>query len=110
MIGQQVASFSAANWAGEVENASVPVLVDVGANWCAPCRMIAPVIAELAGEYSGSMKFGTLDVDAETAVAAQYGVVSLPTLLIFKDGQPIDRIVGFTPKQELKRRLNKLLG
>ncbi|HWI52437.1 MAG TPA: thioredoxin [Symbiobacteriaceae bacterium] len=110
MVSEHVVSLSPANWAAEVENASVPVLVDFGAAWCPPCRMIAPIIADLASEYKGVMKFGTLDTDAETALAAQFGVLGLPTLLVFRNGQVIDRVVGFTPKPALKKRIEALLG
>lgn len=110
MVSEHVVSLSSANWADEVVNASVPVLVDVGASWCPPCRLIAPIIADLAGEYLGVMKIGTLDADAETAIAAQFDVLGLPTLLIFKGGQVVDRVVGFTPKPALKQRIDSLLG
>lgn len=110
MVSEHVVSLSSANWAGEVEGESVPVLVDFGASWCAPCRMIAPIIAELAGEYEGVMKFGVIDTDAEIDLAAHFGVMGLPTLLVFKNGQVIDRIVGFTPKPTLKKRIDALLG
>ena len=110
MVSEHVVSLSSANWAAEVEKASVPVLVDFGAAWCPPCRMIAPIIADLAGEYKGVMKMGTIDTDEETALAAQFGVMSLPTLLVFQDGQVIDRVVGFMPKAALKKRIESLLG
>lgn len=110
MVSEHVVSLSSANWAGEVERASVPVLVDFSASWCAPCRMIAPIIADLAGEYAGVMKFGVIDSDAETALAAQFGVLGLPTLLVFRNGQVVDRVAGFTPKPALKKRIDALLG
>lgn len=110
LVSEHVVSLSSANWAAEVENASGPVLVDFGASWCAPCRMIAPIVADLAGEYQGAMKFGMLDADADTALAAQFGILGLPTLLVFKNGQVVDRIVGFTPKPALKKRIDTLLG
>ena len=110
MVSEHVMGFSSANWADEVENAAVPVLVDVSANWCAPCRMLAPIIADLATAYQGVMKFGTLDADAETALAARLGVLGLPTLLVFKNGQVVDRIAGFTPKPALKQRIDTVLA
>ncbi|HWI61316.1 MAG TPA: thioredoxin domain-containing protein [Symbiobacteriaceae bacterium] len=110
MVSEHMVSFSSANWADEVERSSVPVLVDVGANWCPPCRMLAPIVAQLAGEYQGVMKVGTLDADAEPDIAAQYGVLGLPTLLFFKGGRLVDRIAGFTPKPELKKRIDAIVG
>lgn len=109
MISEQVVSLSAANWAAEVEGASVPVLVDVTATWCPPCRLLAPIIGELAGEYSGTMKVGALDADANEALVARFGVLGLPTLLLFKGGQPVERIVGYAPKGELKKRIDSVL-
>jgi thioredoxin 1 len=105
-----VVSLASGNWQDEVANASMPVLVDFGAAWCPPCRMLAPIIAELAAEYQGVMKVGAVDTDAEIDLAAQYDVVSLPTVLLFKGGQVVDRVVGFTPKAALKKRLDELLG
>lgn len=110
MTGEALVTLSAANWAEEVEKASEPVLVDFGASWCPPCRLLAPIIAELATEYSGTVKVGAVDVDVEQQIAAQYGIMGLPTLLLFKQGQPVDRIVGFTPKKELKSRIDAQLG
>lgn len=110
MVSEHVLSLSAATWSTEVERSSIPVLVDFGAPWCAPCRMIAPIIAELAGEYQSVMKMATVDADVETAIAAQFGVQGLPTLLIFKGGQLVDRITGFTPKPALKKRIDAVLA
>ena len=86
------------------------VMVDFWAPWCAPCRMIAPVLDELAKEYSGKVSFARLNVDENPRVSASYGIHSIPTLLIFKDGKPMEGIVGFRPKAELKERLDVLLG
>ena len=93
-----------------VLGAAAPVLVDFWAPWCAPCRMIAPVLDELAEEYSGRVGFARLNVDENPRVAASYGINSIPTLLIFKDGKTLEGIVGFRPKAELKERLDVLLG
>jgi thioredoxin 1 len=92
-----------------VLQAKTPVLVDLGADWCAPCRMIAPVIEELAKEYDGRVSFVKLDVDQNPRTASQYGVMSIPTLLIFKNGAPVSNIVGFRPKADLKRSLDAAL-
>ena len=92
-----------------VLQAKTPVLVDLGAAWCAPCRMIEPVIEELAKEYEGRVSFVKLDVDQNPRTASQYGIMSIPTLLIFKNGAPVSNIVGFRPKADLKRSLDATL-
>ena len=94
----------------EVLQADTPVVVDFWAEWCGPCHMIAPIVEELAAEYDGQVKFTKLDVDAEPHIAAQYGIRSIPTLLIFKGGQPADQVVGAVPKTVLKKRLDSALA
>ncbi|MFN8442271.1 MAG: thioredoxin [Caldilineaceae bacterium] len=89
----------------EVINSSSPVLVDFWAEWCGPCKMIAPVLDELAGELDGKLTIGKLDVDHNPDTAMAFGVMSIPTLLLFKDGKAVDRIVGFQPKAQLVKRL-----
>jgi len=93
-----------------VLQAKTPVLVDLWAPWCAPCRMVAPVVEELASEYAGKVSFAKLNVDQNPRTASRYGIMSIPTLLIFKDGKPVSNIVGFRPKAELKRSLDAALG
>ena len=93
-----------------VLQAKTPVLVDLWAPWCAPCRMVAPVVEELASEYEGKVSFAKLNVDQNPRTASRYGIMSIPTLLIFKDGKPVSNIVGFRPKAELKRNLDAALG
>ncbi|MFC2162614.1 thioredoxin [Candidatus Altiarchaeota archaeon] len=85
------------------------ILVDCWAPWCGPCKMIAPVIGELAADYAGKIAFGKLNVDVNQQVAAKYGIMSIPTLLIFKDGELVDRITGAQPKQAISARLDQLL-
>ena len=94
----------------EVVNADTPVLVDFWADWCAPCKMIAPIVEELAAEYDGKVKFAKLDVDSNPNSAMTYGVRSIPTLLIFSGGQPVGQVVGAVPKAELKRRLEEAIA
>ena len=95
----------------EVLKSTTPVLVDMWAPWCGPCRLIGPVLDELAGgQYQGKVKFTKLNVDDHPQVAAQYRVMNIPTLLLFKGGQEVDRVVGAQPKQELVRRIDKLLA
>ena len=98
-----------ANFKKVVLEAKAPVLVDFWASWCGPCRMVAPVVDELAEEYEGRISFGKVDVDANPKTASQYGIMSIPTLIIFKDGKPVSNIVGFRPKDELKKNLDAAL-
>lgn len=98
-----------ANFAEEVEKSDVPVLIDFWAVWCGPCRMIAPIVEELAGEYQGKAKIGKVDVDNNPMIAGKFGIRSIPTLLIFKSGQVVDQIVGAVPKGSIVDKLNAQL-
>ena len=92
-----------------VLQSKTPVLVDFWAVWCGPCRMVAPVVEELAGEYEGKVTFTNLNVDENPKTSSQYGIMSIPTLLIFKDGAPVSNIIGFRPKAELKKSIDAVL-
>ena len=98
-----------ANFEQKVLKSEIPVLVDFWAPWCRPCLMAAPVLDELADEYAGRINFAKLDVDQNNKTAAKYGIMSIPNLIIFKDGEPISNIVGYKPKAELKRGLDAVL-
>lgn len=92
-----------------VLQADKPVLVDWWATWCKPCLMVAPIIDELAEEFNGRISFVKVDVDQNPNTASRYGIMSIPTLLIFKNGEPVSHIVGARPKAELKRSLDAVL-
>jgi len=97
------------NFASEVINSTEPVLIDFWATWCGPCKMIAPIVEELAGEFNGKVKIGKLDVDNNQQTSIEYGVRSIPTLLIFKDGKVRDTIIGAVPKSNIVQKLNAVL-
>ena len=101
--------FTDANFKKEVLESDLPVLVDFWAAWCGPCKMIAPFIDELAKEYAGKMKIGKLDVDTNSKVATQYGVMSIPTIIFFKKGKVLNQLVGAVSKADLKRRIEENL-
>lgn len=98
------------NFQKEVIEASEPVLVDFWATWCGPCRLIAPIIDELAEEYDGTVRVGKVDVDNNQKIAMQYGIRSIPSLLIFKNGKVVDTIVGAVPKSQIVNRLKTHAG
>ncbi len=97
------------NFENEVLKSELPVIIDFWAEWCSPCRLIAPIIEELANEYEGKIKVGKLDVDVNQQTAIKYGVRSIPTVLMFKDGEVKDVIIGAVPKAMFVEKIEKLI-
>jgi thioredoxin 1 len=97
-------------FAREVLQSDVPVVVDLFATWCGPCRMLAPVLERLAASYEGRIKFVKVDVDEEPDLAGRFGVTGVPTLLVFKDGEIVDQVVGFVPPAALQSRLDRVVS
>lgn len=97
------------NFDQEVLQSAQPVMVDFWATWCGPCRIIAPVVEEIAKEYDGKVKVCKIDVDQSPHTASRYGIMSIPTLIFFKGGKPVDKVVGAVSKKELTNRISKLV-
>jgi thioredoxin 1 len=102
-------AITAANFESEVVNSSIPVLVDFWAEWCVPCKMIAPVVSDLAKTYEGRVKVASVDVDAENELASRFDIVSIPTLILFKDGQALRKKLGAVPKHEIEGLFRDLI-
>jgi len=98
-----------ANFKKTVLESASPVLVDFWAEWCGPCRAVGPVVEELSKEFEGKVVFAKVNVDENATLASQYGIMSIPTLIIFKKGKPADQVIGFRPKAELKKLLDNAL-
>ncbi|QUI25566.1 thioredoxin [Vallitalea pronyensis] len=102
-------AFTDNNFEAEVLNSDVPVLVDFYADWCGPCKMMAPVIDELAVKYEGKAKIGKLNVDQNGETAQKYRVMSIPTMLLIKNGKVVDTVVGAVPKQQLESKIESAM-
>jgi thioredoxin 1 len=103
----QISEFTDANFENEVLKSDQPCLVDFWAEWCGPCRMVGPVVEEIAKEYEGKLKVGKVNVDQNTQTASKYGIMSIPSLLFFKQGKVVDQIVGAVPMVE---KIDKIVG
>ncbi len=103
-------TFTDQNFKDEVLGSETPVLVDFWAEWCAPCRIVSPIIEELANEYGGKLKVGKLDVDSNSQAAQDYGVMSIPSIIFFKNGNPIKTMIGAQSKDNYKREIDSILG
>ena len=105
-----VAQADSTNWETEVLKSPQVVMVDFWAVWCGPCQMVAPIVEELAQEYTGKLKVMKLNTDEAPEVAGRYQIMSIPTILFFKDGQPVEKLVGARPKQQFKQLIDSLLA
>jgi thioredoxin 1 len=110
MASNDVVTFQDATFDKEVLKSDLPVLVDFWAVWCGPCKAIAPVVDELATLYRGKVKIGKMDVDSQQMVPQQFGIRSIPTLLVFKGGRVVDTIIGAVPRSKIEESLKKAMG
>jgi len=108
MAVANIVTLTDGNFGNEVLKSPVPVLVDFWAEWCGPCKMVAPILDELATEYDGKVKIAKLNIDDYQALATQYGIRAIPTLLIFKGGEVTDQIVGLRSKKDFKAKLDRV--
>ena len=109
MASEAMIEFTDSNFDNEVLQSDLPVLVDFGAAWCQPCKMLDPVIHEIAGEYNGKAKVGAVNVDSNQQIAVKYGIRAVPTVLIFKNGQITKQFVGLTAKEQITAAIDEAL-
>ena len=110
MAAANIVTLTEANFPEQVLKSATPVVVDFWAEWCGPCKMLAPVLDELAGEYDGKVKIGKVNIDEFQQLAINYGINSIPTLLFFKGGQVADQVVGMRSKRDLKASFDRVLA
>jgi thioredoxin 1 len=110
MAAANIVNLTEGNFAEEVINSSTPVLVDFWAEWCGPCKMIAPILDEIASEYDGKVKIGKVNIDDQQSLATQHGIRAIPTLLLFKNGEVAEQIVGLRSKRDLKANLDRVVA
>ena len=109
-MSKNINTLTDATFENDVLNSNIPVLVDFWAEWCMPCRFVAPVIEQVADEYTGKIKVGKLDVDQNPRIAGQFGINSIPSILLYKNGQVVDGVIGAVPKEQLVNMLDKHLS
>jgi len=110
VMSESIATLTDANFSSELGKSALPILVDFWASWCGPCQMMAPVLEQIAGEFSGRLVVAKLNVDENQLTAGRYGVMSIPTLIVFKNGTEATRFSGYRPQEELSRMLNQAIG
>jgi len=109
-VGETLIDINDRNFESAVVGSSLPVLVDFSAEWCGPCKKLAPIVQDLAREYQGRLKVGHLDIEASPATAAQFGVMSVPTLIFFRDGRQAGHLVGGVSRRQLEEAIRKVIG
>lgn len=109
-MADNLPAFTDDTFATEVNDSDLPVLVDFGATWCGPCRALAPIVEKLAGEFDGKLKVGAVDIDQARNTAAQFGIMSVPTLIFFKNGEVVDKITGVQPEASLRQRIEAVIA